>query len=126
MDIRNEPLTTPDGKKPKLKQNGVDSTVTIEMLANKDSVGLTILTALIDLIFKKVTSGEYSITYIHGAVTVFNGVMVSYSSVQNNNNDLYAISLELSKATGGTTVEDVAPKEADTILGTTPDAVGIA
>jgi hypothetical protein len=67
------------------------------MLANKDSIGLTLLSAVLDLIVPKVTSKEYSITYLHGAVTVFGGLLQSFNVTQNSENDLFNISLKLSK-----------------------------
>ena len=65
------------------------------MVANKDSIGVSLFAAMADLIFPVVTSKEYSITYLHGAVTVFAGLLHSFSISQNANNTLYTISMEL-------------------------------
>ena len=43
------------------------------------------------------TSKEYSITYLHGAVTVFNGLLHSFAVTQQANNELYNVTLELIK-----------------------------
>lgn len=93
VDTSIETLTISDN--PILNQRGINNTVKINMLASKDSIGLTLLSAMSDLVFPKVTSREYSITYLHGAVTVFAGLLHSFSITQNATNDLYNITLEL-------------------------------
>lgn len=80
---------------PLLNQRGINNTVKITMIANRDSIGLTLLAAMSDLIFPKVTSREYSITYLHGAVTVFAGLLHSFAITQNPGNTLYTITMEL-------------------------------
>lgn len=89
--------TLSDGSKPETNQRGIQSTVRIEMVASRDSIGVSLFAALSDLIFPKVTSKEYSITYLHGSVTVFAGLLHSFSINQNAGNDLYNITLELIK-----------------------------
>jgi hypothetical protein len=97
IEIDTQVDTLSSGDAPNLNQRGIQSTVKIEMLANRDSIGISLLAALTDLIFPKVTSKEYSITYLHGAVTVFDGLLHSFSIDQNSNNDLYKVSMELIK-----------------------------
>jgi hypothetical protein len=67
------------------------------MVPNADSIGISLFSALADLIFPKVTSKEYSITYLHGAVTVFAGLLHSFSITQKANTTCYNITLELIK-----------------------------
>ena len=93
IDTSIETLTISDD--PKLNQRGINNTVKINMLASKDSIGLTLLAAMSDLVFPKVTSKEYSITYLHGAVTVFAGLLHAFSINQDSGTTLYRISLEL-------------------------------
>jgi hypothetical protein len=97
IEIQTSSESTSDGSEPIQNQKSLESTVTINMLANKDSIGLTLLSAVLDLIVPKVTSKEYSITYLHGAVTVFGGLLQSFNVTQNSENDLFNISLKLSK-----------------------------
>lgn len=80
-----------------ITQRGIQSTVKIEMIARRDSLGVSIFSAMSDLIFPRVTSKEYSITYLHGAIVVFAGLLHSFSITQEANTDLYRISLELIK-----------------------------
>ncbi len=97
IDIDTNIETLTSGNAPITQQRGIQSTVKIEMFAKRDSIGISLFAALSDLIFPKVTSKEYSITYLHGAVTVFGGLLHSFSIQQNSNNELYNISLELIK-----------------------------
>lgn len=85
------------GGTPQTTQRPISNTVKISMKAKKGSIGLMIFSALADLILPKVTSKEYSITYLHGAVTVFAGLLHSFSINQNANDELYLITLELVK-----------------------------
>lgn len=95
VDTTVETLT--NGSTPTTTQRGLTNTVKIEMIAKADSIGVSIFSAMSDLIFPKVTSKEYSITYLHGAVTVFSGLLHSFNITQEANTDLYKISLELIK-----------------------------
>jgi hypothetical protein len=109
IDIETKVQTKPDGTAGDVSQRGLNSVVSINMLARSDSVGLSVLIAMSDLIFQKVTSQEYSVSYIHKAVTVFGGLLESFSAVQNTSNDLYNISMQISRANGGSTVEKKSP-----------------
>jgi hypothetical protein len=82
-----------------VSQKGISSVVAVNLIAKKNSLGLSLLSAMIDLLFDKVTSQEYSITYLHGATTVFRGVLHSYAVNQNSSNELLSIKIELSKGT---------------------------
>jgi hypothetical protein len=86
-----------DGSDPIVNQKAVGTTTRINLIASRDSTGLTLLLAMADLIVPKVTSKDYAITYLHGAVTIFNGLLHSFSVQQNSDNELYRISIEISK-----------------------------
>lgn len=93
VDTSTETLTISDD--PIHNQRGINNSVKIQMLATRDSIGLTLLSAMADFIFPRVTSREYAITYLHGAITVFHGLLHSFAITQDPNNDLYHITLEL-------------------------------
>ncbi len=95
IEIESNIETLPLEADPKINQRGLNNTVKINLVASRDSIGLTLLTSMVDFIFPLVTSREYSITYLHGAITVFGGMIHSFSINQNSNNTLYQISLEL-------------------------------
>jgi hypothetical protein len=117
VDIETNIETLTDGSAPNVNQRGIGNTVKIKMQANRDSIGVSLFSALSDLVFPKVTSKEYSITYLHGAVTVFGGLLHSFALTQNANNDLYDITLELIKPPLG------APKSSVPVVEKTTGAV---
>ncbi len=90
-------LVSDTSKNPIVNQRAVSNSVKITMIASRDSIGMTILSAMADLIFPLVTSKEYSITYLHGAITVFSGFLHNFTITQNANDDLYHIVMELIK-----------------------------
>lgn len=97
VDIQTETTTTADGEPPDPNQSAIGSTVTINLIAKKNSLGLALLSSMIDLVFEKVTSKEYAITYLHGSTTIFRGLLQSYSVQQNASNELLSIKIELSR-----------------------------
>lgn len=97
IDIETTTETLPDGSTPLINQKAINSTIRINLVAHRDSIGLTLLSAVCDLILPKVTSREYSITYLHGAVTVFAGLLHSFSINQNTQNELMNVTLEIVK-----------------------------
>ncbi len=74
-------------------QNALSSTVTITMKAKRGTIGLAILSALIDVLFKKVTAKEYTITYLHGAVVIFGALLHSFEINENDDTELSEIKL---------------------------------
>jgi hypothetical protein len=97
IDSETNTETKTDGSAPDINQKGINSVVKIEIVANKNSLGLTLLTALSDLLYEKLTSKEYAVSYLNGAVTIFNGLIHSFSIQQSANNELYNISIEISR-----------------------------
>lgn len=95
IEIETSSETLTDGAAPILNQRGIGSTVKINMLARQDSIGVALFAALADFIFPKVTSKEYAITYLHGPITIFEGLLHSFSISQESNTDLYRIAMEL-------------------------------
>ncbi|AEG42322.1 hypothetical protein BdPhPhi1402_gp25 [Bdellovibrio phage phi1402] len=87
--------TLTDGKTPRTIQKGASSTVSVALKAKADSVGLILFSAMIDLLLEKVTSEEYAITYMHGATTIFRGLLESYSVSEVSGTDLITINFEL-------------------------------
>lgn len=106
VDIRTDVDTKTNGEAPDVDQKGIGSVIAITMKAKKDSIGITLLSAMIDQIFNKVTSKEYSITYLHGAITIFQGVLHSFAVSQDATTDMISMRIEISKG-------DVQPTKAD-------------
>jgi len=89
--------TATDGSTPAVNQKALGSTVTVTAWASQDSIGVTLLSALCDLILEKVTSQDYSISYLHGPIVLFNGLLHSLSFEPQQNDDRIRINLVLSR-----------------------------
>lgn len=98
IEVQSSTETLTDGGTPTVDQKGIQSTVSINLEANAGSLGLTLFSALLDQVFEKVTSKEYTVTYLSGAVTVFNGLINRFTISQGNNSTKYLISIELIRA----------------------------
>lgn len=103
IDIETNIETLRDGADPVTNQKGLGSVVTVRMEANKDSLGITLLSAMSDLIFGKLTSKEYGITYLHGPITIFNGLLHSFNVNTDSDTDKLKITLEISRSSGSKT-----------------------
>lgn len=104
IDIETNVDTLASGGSPEFNQKGISSAVKVNLLANKDSIGLNILSAIADLILPLVTSKEYSVTYLNGATTVFGGLLHSFAVDQDSNSTLMRISFDLIKTKKGAQV----------------------
>ncbi len=98
IDIETETQTLKDGNEAQVKQKGINSVVTINLIGTKDSLGLTLLVALMDLVFQKVTAQEYTITYLNGATTVFRGLLHSFSFDSDSDTTKLPIQIQLSRS----------------------------
>lgn len=114
IDIETSIDTLKNGDTPVVNQKAIGSVTTINLVAQRDSVGVQIISALADLILEKVTSKEYSITYLNGAVTIFNGLLHGYSINEGENDDLYQVQIQISRGGKGATVS---PPKVDKIPG---------
>jgi hypothetical protein len=112
IDIDTKVEADPDGKTPVVNQTPINSVVKINMIGSRNSIGLTLLNALADLIVPKVSSKEYTITYLHGSITIFRGLLHTFSVNQNADTDLVNIGIELTKT--NTIIETKPP--ADTVV----------
>lgn len=109
IDIVTDIQTQSNGEQPLKKQRGLSSIQTINITGKKDSIGVSILTALCDSAFDKATSAEYTISYLHGAVTIFRATLEGFSVNQNANSELLSISISLSKGEKAPTEKLVSP-----------------
>jgi len=82
---------------PEISQKGLSSNVTINLTAKKSSVLIAGLSSLIDLIFTKVSSNEYSISYFNGSTSIFRARLQSYQVNQSSTNDLATITIILTR-----------------------------
>lgn len=97
IDIGTDTETFLNGSMPDTLQKGIASTVSITLNCKKNSIAMMILSSVIDLLYDKVTSKEYSISFLYGATTIFRGVMHKFSVSQTAENDLMEVNIELSR-----------------------------
>lgn len=83
---------------PDVSQRGLSNSVTVNMVGLKTSVTLTALLALIDMVFQRVVSQNYNVTYLNGPTTIFNGLIDGFSVNADNDSELVSITLTMSKA----------------------------
>lgn len=97
IDLSTDVQTKTDGSSPDVNQKGIASTVSINLIGLRDSIGLNLICALADQILEKATAKEYTITYLHGATTIFRGILHSFSVNQTAENNKLAVKIDLSK-----------------------------
>lgn len=110
IDIQTSQDSLSDADSPLITQNALESSVKINLQATKDSIGLTILSAVADMILPRVTSQEYSIQYLNGATTMFNAKLKSFSVNSSRDNTLLNITVELIKGDNRTIASKPIPE----------------
>lgn len=116
VDFQSDMQTYTDGSQVEQTQKGIASTITVNITAKKTDLSVILLGSFIDSLLDKVTSKEYAITYLHGATTIFLGLLHSFSIDTVAGNDLAVMKFELSK---GNTQPQKAPQ-----IGAVPARVG--
>lgn len=109
VDIETDTETLSNGQAPDVNQKGIQSSVEINIEGKQDSVALTLLSAMIDSVYEKVTSKEYAISFMYGATTIFRGVLHSYSAETVEGTDKLAIKISLSKGSKNPTKPNEVP-----------------
>lgn len=97
IDIQTDIETKTDGTAPDVNQKGLSDTTSIMIEASKNSLGLNLLLTLAGLILDKATSKEYAITYMHGSITIFRGLLHSFAVDQDSNSEKLSIKIELTR-----------------------------
>lgn len=92
-----DPLS-PGDKKVEVSQTYVDSQLTISMVASRDSILLTAMTVLMEMIVKRLVSKEYEIHYLNGPTALFGGLLHRFATSVSRNDDLIRVELTLSTA----------------------------
>lgn len=80
-----------------INQSGINNLVTVNMIASKDSVILSVLLALNDMIFSKLVSGKYKLSYINGTTLIFGGLLHSFNVNASSDDTLLKISMQIQK-----------------------------
>jgi hypothetical protein len=120
VDVDTESHTNVTDPNPIIIQKGINSLITVNLKANSSSIGMILLGVLCDKIFSRLLEGKYSITFLYQNVTLFGGLLHSFSSVQNTENDLFNISLQLSKGKVNSTIQSAVSRIAQPFNGIIP------
>lgn len=80
-----------------INQSGINNLVTVNLLANRDSLILSVLLALNDMVFSKLVSGKYTMSYINGTTLIFGGLLHSFSVQANSDDTLLKIQMQIQK-----------------------------
>ena len=98
IDIETDTETPTDSvNSPDVNQKGIHSSVEVSIEGKQDSVALTLLSAMIDQVYDKSTSKEYSISFMYGATTIFRSVLQSFSVETVEGTDKLSVRIKLSK-----------------------------
>lgn len=105
---------------PEVTQTAVDSEVTVNLLASRDSVVLTAILAMADVIMSKLVTAEYGITYLNGSTVIFNGLLNRFSTNVNRNDTLVRIDFTLSNAKKSSPIPAAGPAPIARVTGEIP------
>lgn len=104
IDIQTETEQTlysdPSSKEIKIKQKGVNSSISISVVAKNNSPALMLLMGLADRIFERSNFNDsYSVSYFHGPFILFGAKFTSLSISPGVGEDVYNIQMTLTYAT---------------------------
>lgn len=83
---------------PTVSQTALDSDVNIDLVAAKGSILVSSFIALFEMVFARLVSADYGITYINGSTVIFNALLQRFATNIDPNEDLIKIDLSLSNA----------------------------
>lgn len=95
IDINTDTETLKSGEEPETNQKAIGSTLTVNLEADRNSIGVIVLSSLMDQIYKKVTAKQYSISFMYGSTTIFRGLLDGFQSSQNADNTKVLVRFEL-------------------------------
>lgn len=97
VDIETSTESLTNGAAPQVSQKTIQSSVDINIVGKTSSIPLVLLSALIDSVYEKVSSKEYSISFFYGATTIFNAHLQKFSSEITPGTDKLEVKITLSK-----------------------------
>lgn len=97
VDIETDTQGLTNGAPADVVQSPIQSSVDINIEGSSDSIALALLSSLIDQIYDKTTSKQYSISFFYGATTVFRALLQSYSIDTVEGTNKLTVSIKLTK-----------------------------
>ncbi len=80
-----------------VNQSGINNLVTVNMIASRDSLFLSVLLSMIDIIFAQLVSVKYSITYLNQNTVIFGGLLHSFQTTGSSSDTLLKITMQIQK-----------------------------
>jgi hypothetical protein len=80
-----------------INQSGLNNLITINMIASKENLVLSVLLALNDMIFTRVVSGKYKISYLNKTTLIFGGLLHSFQTSTTSDDTLIKITMQIQK-----------------------------
>lgn len=124
LDIETTVEAKDEAGKPDVRQRGLNNIVTVNLVALRDSILLGALLAFNDMIFQRVVSQEYSVSYLNGPTTIFNGLLHQFNTSVDTDTDLMRVSIQISKANQNKATPDSGVGTLTKITGATPAGAG--
>lgn len=78
-------------------QRGVNSSVTVNLLARRDSVFLAALLAFKDMIFQRLVSADYKLSYVNGPTVILAGLLQGFHVTDDPDTTLLRIAITVGK-----------------------------
>lgn len=98
VDALQSKSATGQNDPPEVAQQIANSSVSLSLVANRDSLLVNVFVALSEMILSKVASLDYSITYLSRSTIVFNGFLDRFQTAVDYNTDLLRVDMSLSNA----------------------------
>jgi hypothetical protein len=99
IDVDEDPQLRNDDKTPPIvKQKGLNSILTVNMICRKDSIFLNVIQAFADIMFSKVVAQNYSVSWLSSNSAVFGGLLHQFQTEVSDSDNLVRVTLQISKA----------------------------
>lgn len=104
VDFDEEIQTKINEKTANVDQRVLNSLITVNMIGKRDSTLVSMLIALNDIVFSKITSKNYTVSYLNRSTVLLNGLLHGFSATENEDTNLVDIVFQFSKANKKTDV----------------------
>lgn len=81
-----------------VSQTCLSSQLTINLVSTQNNVMVSAIIALFDLLVRRLTSGEYSITYFNRSTVIIGALLRRFSTIRNPNDNLVRMEIVLETA----------------------------